>query len=490
MSVDTSAAPVRDSLRSGCPARMTVRRLPGKAIGLIRRHPAISIVVGVAGLMRLLTMLAYSSAFYFPDSNDYVDIARGWYPHNIRPYGYSAFLKPFLYLPVPGPYETIALVQHLLVLGLMVLGYAFLVRRGVRKWLAALAMVPIALDARHITAEHHVVAETLYIVLTATGFIALMWQERLTTRFAVVGGVLLAGAALTRTIGLPLIGLALVYLLIRRVGWRPVLGATSAIGVLLGGYMVYYHHFHGVYGFNSSQGRILASRVMTIVDCEHDELTDAQRSICPPQPIGQRAAPDGYLWDPSQPIPRLYPSSADDPFLREFAMTVIAQQPGDYVAMVLEETGWHFSFSPPVNDYGRCIIRSWTFPVTPNVNCQARMYTDRGPVPDAEQVPTPANPLSTALERYSRFGATPGPLLFVFVLLGLAGLVWRPRRPGYRGAIEAAVFTLAGLGTTVLSVATLMYDMRYLMPALFLLPVGAALGLQRIWPTPVTADQA
>ena len=91
-----------------------------------------------------------------------------------------------------------------------------------------------------------------------------------------------------------------------------------------------------------------------------------------------------------------------------------------------------------------------------------------------------ANALSTALERYARVGFTPGPLLALLLLVAVGALFWRPRRPGYRLAFDGAVFGLTGLAVIMVSVATATYDMRYLMPALFLIPTGAALGVERI----------
>jgi uncharacterized protein (TIGR03382 family) len=74
---------------------------------------------------------------------------------------------------------------------------------------------------------------------------------------------------------------------------------------------------------------------------------------------------------------------------------------------------------------------------------------------------------------------TPGPLLAVGVLVAFAGLFWRRRRDPSRRGLTGALFAGTGLMLVVISVATGMYEMRYLMPALFLIPVGAALGIQR-----------
>ena len=126
-------------------------------------------MVVAAVTLRVLFVIAYDEAFFFPDSQAYVHGSAFGYPSQIRPYGYSLFLKPF----VGGPLSVVAAVQHLIGLGLVVAGYLFLERRGVRPWLAALAVLPVALDARQLTVEHYILAETLYIALTAAALMLL-----------------------------------------------------------------------------------------------------------------------------------------------------------------------------------------------------------------------------------------------------------------------------------------------------------------------------
>ena len=84
---------------------------------------------------------------------------------------------------------------------------------------------------------------------------------------------------------------------------------------------------------------------------------------------------------------RLYPSTQDDAFLGDFAKTIIRQQPGDYVRVVAIQSAWHFLPWPLVNELGQCVIKSWKLPASPNLRCQARMYTESGPVSDDELVP-------------------------------------------------------------------------------------------------------
>src|SRR5262245_5323724 len=166
----------------------------------MRRH-WVALSVLIAGLaLRVAVQIVYPAAFYYSDSNDYVLRSMGWKPFYIRPMGYSIFLKPF----TPGTLVDVAIIQHLMMLALGVAVYVFLVRRGVARWMAAIALVPLALDARQVTIEHMVLAETLFIVLIVVGLMLLARRERLGVAAAAIAGVLFAGATVTRLVGLPI----------------------------------------------------------------------------------------------------------------------------------------------------------------------------------------------------------------------------------------------------------------------------------------------
>ena len=79
---------------------------------------------------------------------------------------------------------------------------------------------------------------------------------------------------------------------------------------------------------------------------------------------------------------------------------------------------------------------------------------------------------------------TPGPLLAAGALVAFAGLFHRRGGDRCRRGLAGALFAGTGLMLVVISVATGMYEMRYLMPALLLVPVGAALAIQQLRPTP------
>jgi MFS family permease len=75
---------------------------------------------------------------------------------------------------------------------------------------------------------------------------------------------------------------------------------------------------------------------------------------------------------------------------------------------------------------------------------------------------------------------TPGPLYVVGVLAALVAAVWRPRRRPWREAADGLLFTGAGFGLILGSVATSMFDYRYSVPAALLIPVGLAIAGTRL----------
>jgi len=451
----------------------------------LRRHLAILPVLAAAVALRVYFLHTYPYAFFFPDSRAYVATAADRTPYTVRPYGYSWLLQPF----VNDPHIGVAVAQHLAGVALVPIGYAFLVHRKVRPWLAALAMVPFALDAREITLEHYVLAETAFVVATAAGLFLLAWRDRLGWVGAALGGLALSFAAITRTVGLPVLALVAAYLLVRRVGWLRLVAFALPVVAVLGGYVTWYHEYHGVYAFGQYQGRFLYARVMPIVDCDRLALTTRQRTLCMPDPPADwKQRPDQYIWSALSPSRRLYANERYDKFLGDFASTVIRQESGAYLAMVAEETSWHLRLHAPVTGQAECLTRQWLPPATPGAPCVPRYYlptfTPGGQPPQPFLVTTAD---TRRLEAYGRFATTPGPLYAIGVVVAVFAALWRPRRRPWRDAADGLLFAGAGFALIVISVATSLFDYRYGVPAVLLIPVGLALSITRLTSTGATS---
>jgi hypothetical protein len=450
---------------------------------MIRRHLPLLLVLGAAVGVRAWFTASYQYAFFFPDTMLYVRDALSMAPNDIRPAGYSFLIKPL----AGGPYRLIAVFQHLIGAALVVAGYFFLLKRGAKPWLAALAMVPLAIDARQLTLEHYILAETAYVALTVAGFVVLAWRDRLGPVAAAVGGSLLGFAALTRSVGLPILALAGVYLLARRVGWRQLAVFALPVAALLGGYQVYYERHHGVYAFTQNQGRFLYARVMPAADCSKLELTAKQRTLCDPNPPANfEHRPDRYIWSDHSPAYRLYRGVGNDAFLNEFATTVIKQRPGAYLAMVAEEASWHFWFRPPLVKDSACLARTWLPPERPGHQCQPFYYVPVSEIGEHPAVgPLPATAATERVHAYGQVVTTPGPLYAAGVLMALAAAFRRPRGRSWRPAADAVLFVAAGVGLMLVSVATSMYEQRYAVPAVALIPIGMVLAWIRLRHDPI-----
>ncbi|HWW43482.1 MAG TPA: hypothetical protein VN180_00255, partial [Acidimicrobiia bacterium] len=146
-----------------------------RRLAFLRRH-ALFLAAFVAGTaLRVMAQLAYRPALLFVDSWNYLTNVRNLNPQKLDPIGYPAMLlKPVLWI---GNLATVAGLQHLLGLGMAVAIYVVLVRNGIRPWLAALAVVPVLLDAYQIQIEQNIMSDTLFEALIVAGTVVLLWRR-------------------------------------------------------------------------------------------------------------------------------------------------------------------------------------------------------------------------------------------------------------------------------------------------------------------------
>jgi len=455
-----------------------------------RRHPLMAALVALGVLLRVALHLAYSHAFYIGDSIAYIYSANGHDLSPIRPFGYSAYLMA---VGTSHPIRAIAL-QHAMIVILAVVIYAFLLRRGVRPVIAALATAPLLLGPSEAMIEHYLLAEPQYTVLTVAGLILLTRLPRaadvvdrplIRILTAIGAGGLLALATLMRSIGLPLCVLAVAYVLLylRRVGWRPAIAFGLALAAPLAAYMIAYHSQHGAYAFGGYQGRFLYARTMTIADCERLPLTDREKLICEPVDRSQRSArPDHYLWAAEIPANQYFAGPEHDKELNAFAVKVIKNQPGDYAAMIVRETSWHFLPGwRPTDQLYVCLLNKWVPAEQLNTGCGPDELHLPGSLQKGHlKLPvTEPTALTRGLTAYGATQAAYGPMLGLLLLGLLAVAIGRlVRRRGDKNLADAILFAAAGLGMIVVSVATSMFETRYAIPAIPLICVGAALAVR------------
>ena len=434
-------------------------------MSFLRRHWPVLVVLGAGAALRLIVMVAYTPFFWFTDTVRYLRYADLGQPDEIRPWGYSGFLRvtqSFL------SQQGVVALQHLLVLALAALLYAFLVRRGVGRVVAALALVPLCLSPLVVNIEHHLLSDWLFMVLFTAAAVLLVWWDGPPPLWAcALAGLVLACAIVTRQVALLLVLPLVAYLLLR--GARPVRLAAfllpAAIPVIA--YLGWMHATYGVYSFSTWSGKMLYARVAPIARCERlGNLTAEQRQLCDPRAPERRPGPGFYLWTGGTGPARALP----DGVVLSFARRVVTHQPVDYARSVARQTAEIFY---PGRDQrpGEACVAYWEYPDPLPGGCR----TDSVGTKIWREHPFKAQrPLADGLSTYQQLDAAAGPTFLVCVIVVLAALL---RRGARRLRLDALLFAAFGLGLTIAAFATAEFSYRYTVPLYATVPIAAALAL-------------
>lgn len=442
------------------------------------------VLVLAGAVLRLLAILAYQPALLFVDSFSYLDNVEHLRPDGLRPIGYELILD--VLLPF-GDLRFVTVVQHLLGLGVAVAGYGLLIRHGARRWLAALATVPLLLDAYQVQIEHNIMSDVWFQALLVGIIWVLTWRGTPGPGRAAGAGALIGFAVIVRLVGVTMLVPALAYLVVAgslwtsRPGWRLIwlraLALTAGFAVVLAGYAGYYRAVTGVWGLTGSGGSVLYGRAAVIADCSRLPAGTWERTLCPDEPRDARFGVDYYAHHPASPSWTVTPPPGESmaALQSSFAHQVFANQPLDLAGAVLRD--FAKGFRPVRIDAEDDVpVQRWQFQTTypywwipENVQAVALQF---GHVPVRVQ---PA--LAQVLRGYQlTVGYAPGPLLALALLAGLLGGLGlgNARRSG----IRAASLLVSGLGITVLATAAAFeFSWRYQLPGLLLLPMAGALGI-------------
>jgi hypothetical protein len=449
---------------------------------LARRHGLFAVVLLVGAVVRLIAMLGFRGPLWTPDSTGYIADAVHLTPGTVRPSGYSIMLW------LLGPLHSLTAVQavqHLMGLAVAVIGYALLRRRGLPGWGATLAMVPVLLSAYAIQLEQFIMSDTLFALLVMIAIALMMWWPVPPLWACAVTGVLLAGAGLTRSEGLPLLLVFLIFLIIRFARWRTVASVALmavAFALPMAGYAAWYDSAHGSFALGSSTGAFLYGGVATFADCGQMNPPAAERQLCLNVPNSQRKWPDYYIWaGPLSRLPGGPFGTRANTLGKNFALDAIKAQPLDYLHTVGSYLWMDFLPPPsgnspsPVTRNRALHLREFQFPVTGRhaSALTTRIFTEYDRSGPALRV---VSPYAGWIRSYQRYLILPGPLLGVIVLAGLAGVVAAWRRLG--GA--ALLPWLAGLGMLVTPAALAESYPRYLVADVAPLCVAAAFGVAQL----------
>jgi len=471
----TTPQPLVAAGRGAGPALAALRAM---ATGM-RRHWPLALVLAAGAALRYVALQAVYPGIWFPDSNNYVRSAALHTLSTVRVGGYALVVAPFWHL---GSASALIVVQHVIGLGIGVVLYALLVHRGVSRPVALLAILPAALDAYLIDIEHMIMSETIFHASIVCGLAFLLWKDRPGPVAMGAAGLLLGYAAVVRSVAFPFIAVLVVYLLIRRVGWSRLAVFCACWALVTGAYAGVYDAQHGVFGFTQYGARFLYAQVAPFAQCgQLRGLPADERSLCP----GTVRTTNAALWAKRSPIHGL--PLAANPRVQDFALRVIRHDPLDFVKLVGAHlihyltpghhigsndyplTTWQFSLHP-----ARWNSPGYKGPIRPGTAYRL-IRTTPGPYLNRMVHKPHVNvAASRFLHDYQRLVYTSGAVLSACLLLVLAAVVLR--RGASRQRLDAALLAASTLVALLVASALSIFDYRYGLLAIVLLPAAAALA--------------
>jgi uncharacterized membrane protein len=483
--------------RLGSEAGQTLPRRTGRAVrGAASRHWLAMALLAAGLVLRVLVLLAYRPVLFFVDSVRYLYNAYGQ-----DPVGYSGPLKAIFFV---GNLDTVAAAQHLLGLGMAVVIYLLLLRRGVSRWLAALAIAPVLLDAYQLQIEQMIMPDVLFEAIIVAGLAILLWPQReagLSWSRVVAGGIVLGASATVAQVGQALLVPAVIYLLVAGGGWRRAIGRAAAVCVSFALPILVYctisflltgNFFLSDTGATSLYGRMAAAADCATIKLPAGERTiklpAGERGMCPTR-AQQAEGPDWLEYGTASPVRPYYadlPRGEVDSMITNFNREVLTQQPlrvaGAYAFDVVKLFALTRNTMP-----GDTPVARWQFQTK---------YTYYPPWTSEAVVKAATarfgggqaavwRPVAAFLRGYQLHGGyTPGPLLAVFTVTGLAGSAAAARRrrldPATRQLALACLLCFLSSASVLLVSDVFEFSWRYQLPALVTLVPAGVLGISVI----------
>src|SRR5271170_2128358 len=341
---------------------------------VLRRHWMLALLIAGGLLLRVVTQFAYEPALLFIDSKKYLygtDFSLGAWG-SFDPIGYTLLvLKPVLMFTNLG---FVALLQHALGLGMAVALYVLMLRWGVVRWLAALAVAPVLLDAYQLNAEQTIMPDVLFEALVVTGIVLLLWQPRPGLAFVILAGLALGTSAPVRQVGEALILPALVYVVAAARDWRTRLVQGVVLIVCFALPVVGYMGYSKVilhYGFQLSNmgDAYLYGRAAHAADCATLKIPADEEPLCPTPTQAAQFGVDGLVNSPYSP--RVLYSPVDQqvnppvlintlPLQKALAYSVIKQQPLRVIGDITKDSVKIFALTRDTRE-GDTPISRWQF---------------------------------------------------------------------------------------------------------------------------------
>ncbi len=461
----------------GHPAR---RRAAGT--GLVRRHWLALLLLAAGLVLRVLVQFAYRPALFYIDTSRYLYNAEG-----MDPVGYKGPLRAILFV---ADFAAVAAVQHLLGLAMAVVIYLLLVRRGVSRWLAALAIAPVLLDAYQLQNEQAIMPGTWFEALIVAGLAILLWRPGPGWRAAVAAGLVLGTSATFAQVGEALILPGVIYLLAAGGGWRRAAGRAAAFcaafALPIAAYCTVSYAVAGDFSLSHTGVTSLYGRTAAAADCATIRLPAAERAMCP-TPAQQARGADWLEYEPGSPVRPYYaklPRAETDSLLSGFNHQVLTQQPQRLLGAYARDVVKLFALTRDTSP-GDTPISRWQFQATfPYFSSHSTRHEVTAEIAQfGGGSPAVWRPVAGFLRSYQLDGGfTPGPLLALCVVTGLAGSAVLVRRrwradPATR-SLALACLLCFGSGACVLLASDLFeFSWRYQLPALVTLVPAGALGI-------------
>jgi hypothetical protein len=475
---------------------------------LLARHWLLVVLLAAGLALRVAAQIAYQPALIYVDTLKYL---YGASP-GADPLGYTLVLRAIL---VFGGLSFVALAQHLLGLALAVALYAVLLRRGTGRWLAAVAVAPVLLDAYQVQIEQTIMPDVWFEALIVAGLSVLLWRPAVTVRLAAVAGLIFGLSAAVHQVGELLIVPAVVYLLVaagnarRAVRTAVALAVAFALPIVLYCSVSYASNGH----FRLARTQSTAGRVVAAADCATLTLPPAVRPLCP-TPAEQAKGPDWLKTSKYSPLhAAAIPAGASRPrLISELTSAIKSQQPLRILGGIVRDSVRLFAVTRTPNPWVTPLSR-WQFqthyPVYPhwvtlgpgNVIVVGVQYVAFGRFHFSKLKPAYGGhaqvnrPVASFLRSYQLNGGfTPGPFLLLCIVLGALGTLLavvlqvrqaRGPAPDPRAA-RARQLALAGLLFTATAVVLLLaqdlveFSWRYELPAVITLPPAGVLGLSAL----------
>ena len=459
---------------------------PAAVTAHLRRHWLAALLLAAGLVLRVLADLAYRPALFYIDSVKYLYDAAGNDPE-----GYKAPLRA---IAAVSNLDMVVVVQHLLGLAMAVVIYILLLRRGVPRWLAALAMAPVLLDGYQLQNEQAIMPGTWFEALIVAGLAILLWKPDVSWRRVMLAGVVLGTSATVAQVGEALIPAAAIFVLVAGGRWRQAVGkavvlcvacAVPILAYCTGSYLITGSFFLSHTGVTSVYGRTAAA-----ADCATMKLPPDERALCP-TPAQQAMGNDWLEFGTHAPVQQHYyynhrlSSGEVNSLVTNFSHRVVTQQPlrvlNAYVRDVLKVYAVDRVSIP-----GDPPVSRWQFQTSfPYFSSHATPAVVKASVERfGGGLPAVWRPVAAFLRSYQLDGGyAPGPLLLLCTATGLIGSVFALRRRldwATRGPALACLLFFASAVLVTLVSDLFVFSWRYQLPALVTLVPAGALGISVI----------